>query len=82
MTREQLKVEIVEYCDMKGKGAHNVFQKVSLRVKDFVHIDDITQHLDSQIDKSLNEAAAKYKKRIYKERNDHGTIQLLKGRRP
>ena len=41
MTREQPKSEIVVYCDMEGKGAHNVFQKVNLRVKDFACIDDI-----------------------------------------
>ena len=50
------------YQDMKGKGAHNVFQKVYLRVKDFAHIDDIVEHLDSQIDKALNEVAPKCKK--------------------
>ena len=64
MTREQLKSEIVVYCDMKGKGAHNVFQKVNLRGKDFADIDDIVEHLDSQIDKALNEAAPKCEKKI------------------
>ena len=65
MTREQPKVEIVKYCDMKGKGVH-IFQKVNFGVKDFIHIDDIVEHLDSQIDKSLNEVALKCKMRVQK----------------
>ena len=63
--REQPICEIMIYQDMKGKGAHNVFQKVNLRVKDFAHIDDIVQHLESQIDKALNEVAPKYKMIVY-----------------
>ena len=47
---------------MKGKGAHNVLQKVSLRVKDFDDIDDIVEQLDRQIDKAINEVAPKCKK--------------------
>ena len=44
---------------MKGKGAHNVFQQVNLRVKDFTQIDDIDEHLDSQIDKALMKSREK-----------------------
>ena len=62
MIREQPKSEIIIYQDMKGKGAHNVLQKVNLGVKDFNHIDDIVEHLDRQIDKALNEIAPKCEK--------------------
>ena len=51
MIREQPKSEIVIYQDMKGRGAHNVFQKCNLTVKDFAHIDDIFEHLERQSDK-------------------------------
>ena len=66
MTREQLKTEIVVYHNMKGKGVHNIFQKASLRVKDSAHIDDIIEHLDSQIDKALNKIAPNCEKRVCK----------------
>ena len=66
MSGEQPKSEIAVYSDMRGRGAHNVFQKVNLRVKDFVHIDDIVEHLDNQIDKALNEVVFKCEKRVHK----------------
>ena len=65
MIREQPKSEIIIYQDMKGKGAHNVLQKVNVRVKDFDHIDNIVEHLDRQIDKALNEVAPKCKKIVH-----------------
>ena len=61
MIREQPKSEIMIYWDMKGKDAHNIFQKVNLRVKDFAHIHDIVEYVDSQIDNVLNEVAPKCK---------------------
>ena len=81
MIREKPRSEIMICHDMRVKGAHNVFQQVNFRVKDFTHIDDIVEHLDSQIDKALNEVALKCKKIVHKRNNNHGTIQLLKGRR-
>ena len=51
---------------MKGKGAIHVFQKVHLREKDFAHIDDVVEHLGSQIDKTLNEVALKCEKSLQK----------------
>ena len=66
MIRKQPRSEIMIYCDMKDKSAHNVFQQVNLSVKDFAHIDDIVEHLDSQIDKAQNEVAPKCEKIIHK----------------
>ena len=81
MTREQPESEIVVYCDMKGKGAYNVFQKVNLRVKGFAHIDDIAEHLDSQIGKALNEVAQKCEKRVCKRKKRLWYNTTIKGQK-
>ena len=66
---------------MKGKGAHNVLQKVNLRVKGFDHIDDIVEHLDRQIDKALNEVAPKYKKIVHIKKKQPWYNTTIKSRR-
>ena len=76
--REQPRSEIMLYHDMKDKGAHNVFQQVNLRVKDFAHIDDIVEPRDSQIDKALNEVAPKCEKIVCKRKKQPWHITTIK----